>query len=186
MLSGSEGRRPQSKNADTWRGLFVLVIFPLVTVSYVLFFLPTAGRAQNAMERTETPGGMTYSGWDGGCSVTEIADVSCVMRQEARSASGELLGFVIFGHAERSRFLTIATIGSDAQLPFSVGIDDVPLAKVPTNCHTEGRFCVVVLSVDEKLLSLLMRGLVLGAQRIDGIRLSFPLGDFALKRRALL
>src|SRR5262249_26170512 len=103
-------------------------------------------------ERGETFGA-TYSRWSGRCSTNKIADVSCAMRLEAHSASGELLGFIVFGQGERSRFLAIGT-RSMANASAVIKIDSVPIANV--TCRNRSEFCSAVLSVDDELLARLL------------------------------
>jgi len=135
-------------------------------------------------ERSETFEA-TYSRWSGGCSTNKIADVSCAMRLEARSASGESLGFIVFGQGDRSRFLIIAT-RSVADAPLVIKIDSVPISDGPVSCWTKNKFCSVVLSVDDTLLTRLFNGSALITEVQGEIKLRFPLSDFARSRRAIL
>lgn len=129
---------------------------------------------------------IVYSGWSGGCSVNKIAGASCAMRSEARSASGELIGFVIFGEEEQSRLLVIAAKRSMTETSLFIKVDGLSIAGKPVKCRTDSDFCSVVFSVNDNLLRRLMKGLVLSADVEGGVRLHFPLQDFARARRNLL
>jgi invasion protein IalB len=144
-----------------------------------------AGAQHGSPLRSETPA-VTYTGWRGGCSVNKIADVSCAMRLEARSASGELVGFVVFGHEEKSQFLAVGMNRSITPALLVVKIDSVPISGRPIRCHARANLCSAVMAVDNKLLSRLMNGLVLSAEVRGGIKLSFPLQNFASARRTIL
>jgi hypothetical protein len=128
-----------------------------------------------------------YSHWSaGGCSTSRIADVLCWMGLEARLASGELLGRVLFGQEETSRFLTIETLRSTDRMSLLFKIDGILILGRPVVCPAEGKFCEAVLSVDNKLLSRLMNGSALTIEVQGVTRLHFPLRDFAHARRTLL
>ena len=73
-----------------------------------------------------------------------------------------------------------------AEASLIIKIDDVAISKRPNRCRAESNFCSVVLSVDDELLRRLMNGLALVAEVQGGIKLYFPLQDFARSRRAIL
>jgi hypothetical protein len=163
---------------------------PVVAATTAIVVVACLARATDAQ-----PDGLTlrgepietvYSHWSGGCSVNKIAGASCAMRSEARSASGELVGFVVFGEEEQSRFLVIEAKRSITETPLFIKIDGLSIAGKPVKCRTDSDFCSVVFSVGDKLLRRLMEGLVLSADVEGGVRLHFPLQDFARARRDLL
>lgn len=133
-----------------------------------------------------SPFEVTYSRWSpGGCSINQIADLVCWMGLEARSTSGELLGRVLFGQQERSRFLAIEAARSASGISLVLSIDGVAISK-SVACRGDGKFCEVVVSVDKELLDRLIRGSALTVDVQGETRLHFPLRDFAQARRTLL
>jgi hypothetical protein len=128
----------------------------------------------------------TYSPWRGDCSTSRIADVTCAMRREARSAAGGLLGFVVFGAVDRERFLTVAVVRQTPAQPVVVAIDGVRIPNGTIACRGGEAICSIVLRVDDGLLGRLMRGSALTIERGDAIELRFPLHDFARSRGAIL
>jgi hypothetical protein len=75
------------------------------------------------------------------------------MNVEARSALGELVGLILFGEDERSRFLVTNAIRARAEMPLVVKIDNVPISAKRITCPSKSEFCSVVLSVDNGLLA---------------------------------
>ena len=153
---------------------------------YLTWHSSLAASAQDGGPLRGEPFAATYTHWWGGCSVNKIADISCTMREDARSTSGELLGFVVFGQEEQSRFLVIETLHSTTDAPLVVEIDHVPISGRPIRCHAKANFCSVFMAVDDKMFSRLLNGSVLSAEVRGGIQLRFPLQDFARSRRAIL
>lgn len=146
----------------------------------------TAGAQDGGSARSDRSE-VAYSHWLGAaCSISHIADMLCWMRLEARSASGELLGFVLFGQEEGSRFLAIETLRSADRMPLVLKIDGVAISPRPIACRAEDEFCSVVLSVDNDLLDRLMSGSALSVEFQGVTRLRFPLRDFAQSRHMLM
>jgi invasion protein IalB len=162
----------------------------------VLSFLPLAClvvglNAGAASAQVGNPGvqpgaQVTYSHWWGQCSTSRIADVMCVMRQDARSAADELLGYIVFGQEETERFLAVDVLHAIAGRPLSVGIDGARLSNGTIACRSRQEFCSIVIRVDDEMLDRLMNGSALTIEREDAIELRFPLQDFARSRRAIL
>lgn len=164
----------------------IAVVSLAATIYFIAFGSGVKTQAQDAAAMRSQLLGVMYSNWHGGCSVSEIADISCAMREEARLVSGELLGFVIFGHGERSRFLIIGMIHPRAKRPFVIKIDGQPIAKRPFKCDNESRFCSIVLLVSPKLLRIIMKGSLLTFEVQNGMRLHFPLREFSRASQTIL
>lgn len=157
----------------------------LALVGYFLFAITAGARA--GASKPSDPFEIEYSHWlPGGCSTSRAADVLCWMGLQARSSSGELLGSVVFGQEDGSRFLVIETIRSMDRMSLALTIDKVPLSKRPIACRAHDRFCSVVLSVDNALLDRLMNGGALTVEVQGVTMLRFPLRDFAQSRRMLM
>jgi hypothetical protein len=124
-----------------------------------------------------------YSYWSGGCSVSRIADVSCLTLREARSTTGERLGLIVFGEQESSRFLFV-----DVELAkpasnqhFVVDIDGRRLDGGDVACRSDETFCSVTLAVNDRLLKRLAAGRILSVEdpANRSVLLRFPLDGFA-------
>jgi hypothetical protein len=162
------------------------VLAALGLAGYLTCHSDLAASARDGSPLRGEPFAATYTHWWGGCSVNKIADVSCTMRQDARSTSGELLGFVVFGQEEQSRFLAIEMVHSTTDALLVVEIDHVPISGRPIRCHAKAKFCSVFMAVDDNMFSRLLNGTVLSAEVRGVIQLRFPLQDFARSRRAIL
>jgi invasion protein IalB len=142
------------------------------------------GNRSDAAPRQASEGhAAVYSYWSGGCSVSEIADVSCRALREVRSATGKRLGLIVFGEEESSRFLFIdvelAKPASDQH--FVVDIDGRRLAGADVTCRSDETFCSVTIAVNGRLLKRLAAGRILSiADPVSrNIVLRFPLDGFA-------
>jgi hypothetical protein len=136
-------------------------------------------------------GPITYSDWIGGCTVGEHADFSCVMRREARSVTGERLGFIAFGQGEISRFLfvEIDLPASAGELPLVTRIDGDLIANGALRCQEtdSDSVCSTTVAVDDGLLRRLAGGGVLAiVTRQHEIKMRFPLKDFGHARKQFL
>jgi invasion protein IalB len=140
--------------------------------------------------RAQMPGGVVYSGWGGGCEVSKIADVSCMIAQEAKSAAGKRLGLVAYGEDGADRFLSLdvelAAPGEGQS--FLVKIDGRPIAQGAVICRPGESFCSSTIVVPRKLLAQLKSGRILAIENRAGneIELRFPLDGFAQARANLL
>ncbi len=146
------------------------------------------GWSDAAPGKTSEGPAAVYSYWSGGCSVSRIADVSCLTSSEARSAAGKRLGLIVFGEQEGSRFLFIdvelAKPASDRH--FVADIDGRRLPGGNVVCRSDETFCSATLAVNSRLLKRLTAGRILAvADRVNrNVVLRFPLDGFAYFVRA--
>lgn len=161
---------------------------PAIVLAFVGYsFLAITAGAQDGGSKRSDPFEIEYSHWlPGGCSTSRTADVLCWMRLQARSVSGELLGSVLFGQEESSRFLVVEALRSMDRMSLMLTIDGVPISKRPIACRAGDQFCSVVLAVDNALLKRLMNGGALTVEVQGVTRLRFPLRDFAQSRHMLM
>ena len=128
-------------------------------------------------------GALVISDWSGGCSVSRIADLTCMMRREVRSAAGERLGIVAFGEEQSSRFLFVGLeLGQAANSQvLAAEIDGKRLAKGEVACRGHDTFCTAAVAVDGALLKKLLSAHVLTVvdRSSKKILLSVPLDGFA-------
>jgi invasion protein IalB len=146
----------------------------------------TAASGQAGHEVVRPRAEVMYSGWFGQCSTSRIADVTCVMRREARSGSDTLLGFVAFGAVDGERFLTVGIGHATAPRTLFVTIDGARIPNGTIACRGVQEFCSIVLRVDDGLLDRLMNGSTLTVESGGKIEMAFPLHDFARSRRTIL
>jgi hypothetical protein len=160
----------------------------LAAVTFVGYFFVciTVGARDGGSEPSDAFD-IEYSHWlPGGCSTSHTADVLCWMALQARSGTGELVGSVVFGQEDSSRFLVIEALRSMDRMSLVLAIDGVSLSKRPIACRAGDQFCSVVLAVDNRLLNRLMNGGALTVE-VQGVRmLRFPLQDFAQSRHMLM
>lgn len=151
----------------------------LYSLIFVLLAMPSRAGAED----------LIYSEWAGGCWFGEIADISCLMRREARSVTGGRLGYVVFGRSEISRFLFIEVElpASTPELSLVTKIDGDPLAGGGMFCLGNERYCSVILLVDDDLLNRLAAGkiLIVESQDRGDIEIHFPLLGFQKARARL-
>jgi hypothetical protein len=129
---------------------------------------------------------MVFSDWHGGCSVSRLADVSCTMYREARSAAGQRLGLVALGEQESSRFLFVGLeLAEPARSQaLAVEIDGQRLAKGEVSCRGGDTFCSATIAVDRELLKRLSSAHVLTVVDRSSKKtlLNAPLDGFAEMR----
>lgn len=134
--------------------------------------------------------GVVYSGWGGGCRISKIADVSCTMYQEVKSAAGGRLGLIAYGEEGTSRYLSVEV---ELAMPgkgqsFVIRIDGRPLANGAVTCRPDESFCSATIVVSRKMLARLERGRMLTIEDRERheVELRFPLDGFAHARAYLL
>jgi invasion protein IalB len=134
-------------------------------------------------QTSNNAGAVVVSGWSGGCSVSRIADLTCMMRREVRSAAGERLGVVAFGEEQSSRFLFVGVeLGKVANSKALVAeIDGKRLVKGDVACRGGDTFCSATIAVDGALLKKLLSAHLLTVvdRSSKKILLSVPLDGFA-------
>lgn len=152
---------------------------PRFFICLILLFVTTAAEAED----------LIYSDWTGGCTINQVADTSCIMRREARSPTGQQLGFIAFGQAEASRFLFVGfeQSGRAMQRAFVIRIDSEPIPHAKVGCRREPGFCSTIIVVDEHLLERLAAGtlLIVESRNRREIKMQIPLSGFQQARRQL-
>jgi invasion protein IalB len=167
-------------------GIFVAVLRFLPLACLVVGLKAGAASAQVGNPGVQPGAQVTYSQWWGQCSTSRIADVRCVMRQDARSVADELLGYIVFGEEDRGRFLAVDVVQAMAGRPLVVKIDGAPIPNGTIACRGRRGFCSIVIRVDDEWLARLMNGSELTIESEGAIEMRFPLREFAGSRRALL
>ena len=128
---------------------------------------------------------LLYSGWKGGCTVSEIADVACAMRLDAFTSAGMGVGYIAYVQDEVDRVLFIEFL-RPREMPepsFVIRLDGKLLGKDGMRCDKSDQFCSIAIIVDKDLRKRLNTARVLSvetAKTHDGA-VQFPMNGFKFR-----